>query len=43
MDKRAERSKPPPPVNFPDVAVCNAAGALHHMTFLDEAKAQVRG
>lgn len=29
------------PPNFFDMAVCNAAGALHHLTFLDEAKLQV--
>jgi hypothetical protein len=29
------------PINFADLAVCNAAGALHHLTFIDEAKLQV--
>ncbi|EFJ45247.1 hypothetical protein VOLCADRAFT_94450 [Volvox carteri f. nagariensis] len=29
------------PVNFPDAAVCNATGALQHLTFLDDAKHQV--
>ena len=24
-----------------DIAVCNAAGALHHLTFMDEAKIEV--
>ncbi|GIL49673.1 hypothetical protein Vafri_5971 [Volvox africanus] len=28
-------------VNFPDAAVCNATGALQHLTFLDDAKHQV--
>ncbi|GFR49626.1 hypothetical protein Agub_g11698 [Astrephomene gubernaculifera] len=28
-------------VNFADAAVCNATGALQHLTFLDEAKHQV--
>ena len=31
----------PPPLNLAEVAVCNAAGALHHLTFIDEAKVQV--
>jgi hypothetical protein len=29
------------PPNFADMAVCNAAGALQHLTFLDAAKQQV--
>eukprot|EP00955_Chlamydomonas_euryale_P055678 356183-Chlamydomonas_euryale.AAC.2 len=33
--------EPPPPPNFADVAVCSACGALHHLTFLDEAKLQL--
>jgi len=39
---RQERgTEPPPPPNYADAAVCNAAGALHHLTFLDDAKLQV--
>lgn len=39
-DKRGKQ-KPPPPPSYPDVAICNATGVLHHMTFMDEAKLQV--
>lgn len=31
----------PAPQNLADVAVCNATGALHHLTFIDEAKIEV--
>jgi hypothetical protein len=36
--RRFETAKPPAP---PEMAVCNAAGTLHHLTFLDAAKMQV--
>lgn len=38
-EKKEDTAMGPP--NFFDMAVCNAAGALHHLTFLDEAKLQV--
>ena len=31
------------PPNYPDIAVCNAAGALHHLTFMDKCKYQIWG
>ncbi|KAJ9512889.1 hypothetical protein QJQ45_029134 [Haematococcus lacustris] len=42
----AKESKPDKPEAaalpfYPEIAVCNAAGALHHLTFLDQAKQQV--
>jgi hypothetical protein len=36
------KAEPPPPPSFADMAVCNAAGALNHLTFLDDAKIQAR-
>jgi len=41
-DKKEKAVEPPPP-NLANIAVCNAAGALHHLTFLDEAKIEVWG
>ncbi|MEW5297571.1 MAG: hypothetical protein WDW38_006743 [Sanguina aurantia] len=38
---RGEQGEALRPINFHDVAVCNATGALHHLTFDDAAKAQV--
>ena len=31
-----------PQPNLAEVTVCNSTGALHHLTFLDEAKIEVR-
>jgi hypothetical protein len=39
--EKKKRDEGPPPPNLPAMAVCNAAGALHHLTFVDEAKSQV--
>lgn len=38
---RGAAAEPPPPPNYADIAVCNSTGALHHLTFLDEAKLEV--
>lgn len=38
--KRSAEAAAPEPPCFPDIAVCNAAGALHHLTFLDTGKQQ---
>ncbi len=40
--KKADRVDPSAPPNYSEIAVCNAAGLLHHLTFLDLAKEQVR-
>jgi hypothetical protein len=39
--KKSEKAVAAPPPSYPDIAVCNAAGTLNHLTFLDEAKLQV--
>lgn len=40
-DKKKKKGGAVPPVSFAEAAVCNAAGALHHLTFLDTVKCQV--
>lgn len=40
--KKGDKNEPPAPPSYPDIAVCNATGALHHLSFLDAAKVQVR-
>lgn len=42
-DRRSQRAQPLPPPSFPDIAICNATGVLHHLTFLDQAKVEVTG
>eukprot|EP00798_Chlamydomonas_sp_ICE-L_P025468 gene25468-11127_t len=36
--KEISSNEPPPPPNYSEIAVCNATGALHHLSFLDQAK-----
>lgn len=36
--RKGADTAPPEPPCFSDIAVCNAAGALQHLTFLDSAK-----
>ncbi|KAF5828330.1 armadillo-type protein [Dunaliella salina] len=40
-ERRAQRPQPVSPPSFPDIAICNATGVLHHLTFLDRAKVEV--
>jgi len=41
--KDSKAAEPPPAPVYADIAVCNATGALHHLSFLDAAKAQIAG